>query len=174
MLHSRRVSSLVRTNSPLRVPTRTATPIESLAYARERRAMATDTKTLTQRQREFLEQPFPGAATTLRADGSPQTTVVWVDIDEDGPSFNTAAGRAKPRHLERDPRLSLIVVDPQDPYRWLAISGRAELTTEGADDQIDKLAKKYLDADSYPWRKPEEQRLTVRIHPEKIDSYGLD
>jgi PPOX class probable F420-dependent enzyme len=114
--------------------------------------MATDTKILTQRQREFLEQPFPGAAR----------------------SFNTAAGRAKPRHLERDPRLSLIVVDPQDQYRWLAISGRADVTTDGADAQIDKLAKKYLDADSYPWRKPEEQRLTVRIHPEKIDSYGLD
>ena len=125
--------------------------------------MATDTKTLSQTQREFLEHPFAGAATTLRADGSPQTTVVWVDVDEDGPSFNTAAGRAKPRHLERDPRLSLIVVDQ---YRWLAISGRAELTTEGADDQIDRLAKKYLDADSYPWRKPEEQRLTVRIRPE--------
>ena len=136
--------------------------------------MATDTKTLSQTQREFLEQPFPGAATTLRADGSPHTTVVWVDVDETGPSFNTAAGRAKPRHLERDPRLSLIVVDPQDQYRWLAISGRAELTTEGADDQIDRLAKKYLDADSYPWRKPEEQRLTVRIRPEHVDSYGLD
>ena len=136
--------------------------------------MATDSKTLTQSQRDFLEQPFAAAATTLRADGSPQTTVVWVDVDENGPSFNTAAGRAKPRHLEHDPRLSLIVLDPQDQYRWLAISGRAEVTTEGADAQIDKLAKKYLDADSYPWRKPEEQRLTVRIHPEKIDSYGLD
>jgi PPOX class probable F420-dependent enzyme len=136
--------------------------------------MATDSKTLTQSQREFLEQPFAGAATTLRADGSPQTTVVWVDIDENGPSFNTAAGRAKPRHLEHDPRLSLIVLDPQDQYRWLAISGRAEVTTEGADAQIDKLAKKYLNADSYPWRKPEEQRLTVRIRPERIDSYGLE
>ena len=136
--------------------------------------MATDSKTLTQSQRDFLEQPFAAAATTLRADGSPQTTVVWVDVDENGPSFNTAAGRAKPRHLEHDPRLSLIVLDPQDHYRWLAISGRAEVTTEGADAQIDKLAKKYLDADSYPWRKPEEQRLTVRIRPEHIDSYGLD
>jgi PPOX class probable F420-dependent enzyme len=136
--------------------------------------MATDSKTLTPSQREFLEQPFPGAATTLRGDGSPQTTVVWVDVDKDGPSFNTAAGRAKPRHLERDPRLSLIVVDPQDQYRWIAISGRAEITAEGADAQIDRLAKKYLDADSYPWRKPEEQRLTVRIFPEHIDTYGLD
>ena len=74
----------------------------------------------------------------------------------------------------RDPRVSLIVVDPQDQYRWLAISGRAEVTTDGADAQIDKLAKKYLGQDEYPWRKPEEQRITVRIQPEHIDSYGLD
>jgi len=136
--------------------------------------MATDSKTLTPSQREFLEQPFAGVATTLRSDGSPHSTVVWVDIDDDGPSFNTAAGRAKPRHLERDPRLSLTVVDPQDQYRWIAISGRVELTADGADEQIDKLAKKYLGADSYPWRKPDEQRLTVRIRPEHVDTYGLD
>lgn len=136
--------------------------------------MATQTKTLTQLQREFLEQPFAGALTTLRDDGSPHTTLVWVDVDESGPGFNTAEGRAKPRHLEHDPRLSLLVVDPQDQYRWLAISGTAEVTTEGADAQIDKLAKKYLGQDGYPWRKPDETRLSVRIRPEHIDSYGLD
>lgn len=136
--------------------------------------METDTKDLSQTQRAFLEQPFAGVATTLRSDGSPHSTVVWVDVDDEGPSFNTAEGRAKPRHLERDPRLSLTVVDPQDQYRWIAISGRVELTTEGADAQIDKLAKKYLDADSYPWRKPDETRLRVRIRPERIDSYGLE
>lgn len=136
--------------------------------------MATQTKSLTQRQREFLEQPFAGALTTLRDDGSPHTTLVWVDIDESGPGFNTAEGRAKPRHLERDSRLSLLVVDPQDQYRWLAISGTAELTTEGADAQIDKLAKKYLGQDEYPWRKPTEQRINVRIRPEHVETYGLD
>ncbi|MFL5919746.1 MAG: PPOX class F420-dependent oxidoreductase [Gaiellaceae bacterium] len=136
--------------------------------------MPTRTRTLNDAQRALLEQPFPGGLTTLRADGSPHTTIVWVDVDEDGPSFNTAGGRAKPRHLERDPRLSLLVVDPQDQYRWVSISGRAEMTTEGADDQIDKLAKKYLGQDEYPWRKPEETRIKVRIHPERIDSYGLD
>jgi PPOX class probable F420-dependent enzyme len=136
--------------------------------------MATRTRSLTDRQREFLEQAFAGALTTLRADGSPHTTVVWVDVDEDGPSFNTAAGRAKPRHLEHDPRLSLIVVDPEDQYRWLSISGQAEMTTDGADDQIDRLAKKYLGQDEYPWRKPEETRLRVRIRAAHVDSYGLD
>jgi PPOX class probable F420-dependent enzyme len=136
--------------------------------------MATSTRTLTEAQRKLLEQPFPGALTTLRADGSPHTTIVWVDVDENGPSFNTAAGRAKPRHLERDPRLSLLVVDPEDQYRWISIGGRAELTTEGADDQIDRLAKKYLGQDEYPWRKAGEQRITVRIRPEHVDTYGLD
>jgi PPOX class probable F420-dependent enzyme len=136
--------------------------------------MPTRTATLTEKQRAFLEEPFYGAVTTLRADGSPHTTVVWVDVDDDGVMFNTAAGRAKVLHLERDPRVSLIVIDSHDPYRWLSVSGRADLTTEGADEEIDKLAKKYLGKDEYPWRNPEEQRITVRIHPEHVDSYGLD
>jgi PPOX class probable F420-dependent enzyme len=130
--------------------------------------------TLTDNARTFLEQPFAGALTTLRSDGSPHTTVVWVDVDDDGPSFNTAAGRAKPRHIEHDPRVSLLVVDPEDQYKWVSITGRAEITTDGADGQIDRLAKKYLGQDEYPWRKPDETRLTVRIRPERVDSYGLD
>jgi PPOX class probable F420-dependent enzyme len=130
--------------------------------------------TLNDKQRKFLEQPFVGTLTTLRDDGSPHSTIVWVDTDTDEVLFNTAAGRAKERHLRRDPRVSLLVVDPEDTYRWLAVSGKAELTTEGADDQIDKLAKKYLGKDEYPWRKPEEQRIKVRIKPDHVDSYGFD
>jgi PPOX class probable F420-dependent enzyme len=136
--------------------------------------MPTRTETLSGEQRAFLEQPFYGAVTTLRPDGSPQTTVVWVDVDDDGVMFNTASGRAKPRHLERDPRVSLIVIDPEDPYRWLAVDGRAELATEGADEQIDKLAKKYLGQDRYTSHKPGQHRITVRIHPEHVEAYGLD
>ena len=130
--------------------------------------------TLNDKQRKFLEQPFVGTLTTLRDDGSPHSTIVWVDTDTDEVLFNTAAGRAKERHLRRDPRVSLLVVDPEDTYRWLAVSGKAELTTEGADDQIDKLAKKYLGKDEYPWRKPDEQRIKVRIKPDHVDSYGFD
>lgn len=129
---------------------------------------------LTEKQSEFLDNPFVGTVTTLRSDGSPHSTVVWVDRENSYPSFNTARGRAKERHLERDPRISLLVVDPRDPYRWVALSGEAELVDEGADDQIDKLAKKYLGKDEYPWRSPEERRVKVRIRPEKVDSSGLD
>ena len=130
--------------------------------------------TLDDKAREFLEQPYVGTVTTLRKDGSPHSTIVWVDTDNDEVLFNTAVGRAKERHLRKDPRVSLLVVDPEDTYRWLAINGNAELTTEGADAQIDKLAKKYLGQDEYPWRKPEEQRVMVRIRPERVEGYGFD
>jgi PPOX class probable F420-dependent enzyme len=130
--------------------------------------------TLNEKHREFLEQPYVGEVTTLRPDGSPHTTVVWVDTDTDEVTFNTAVGRAKERFLRQDPRVSLIVVDPENAYRWVSVSGKAELTTEGADEQIDRLAKKYLGKDEYPWRKPEEQRITVRIHPERVEATGLD
>jgi PPOX class probable F420-dependent enzyme len=130
---------------------------------------------LTDRQRAFIrDNPFVGTVTTLRQDGSPHATIVWVDTENGAVSFNTAAGRAKERHLRNDPRLSLTVVDPENTYQWVSISGRAELTTDGADEQIDKLAKKYLGQDEYPWRSPEEQRVKVRITPEKVDSAGFE
>jgi len=128
---------------------------------------------LDQNQTQFLEQPFVGVATTLRKDGSPHSTVVWVDVDNGNLSFNTAVGRAKERHIRENPKVALTVVDPQDAYKWVSVSGDAELTTEGADPQIDRLAKKYLGKDEYPWRNPEEQRITVRIRPEKVDTSGL-
>ena len=130
--------------------------------------------TLDEKARRFLEEPFVGEVTTLRPNGSPHTTVVWVDVDTDVAMFNTAVGRAKERYLRNDPRVSLIVVDPENTYRWVSVDGTAELTTDGADAQIDKLAKKYLGQDEYPWRKPEEQRITVRIRPNRVETTGLD
>jgi PPOX class probable F420-dependent enzyme len=129
---------------------------------------------LDEKTRKFLEQPFVGEVTTLRPDGSPHSTVVWVDTDTDVVMFNTAVGRAKERHLRQDPRVALIVVDPENAYRWVSLSGTAELTTEGADAQIDKLAKKYLGQDTYPWRSEDEQRITVKITPDHVESTGLD
>jgi PPOX class probable F420-dependent enzyme len=130
---------------------------------------------LTEKQREFISaNPFVATATTIRKDGSPHNTVVWVDTDDGVITFNTAVGRAKERHLRDNPRAAITVVDPEDAYKWVSISGHAELTIEGADEQIDHLAKKYLGKDEYPWRNPEEQRIKVRITPERVDAYGLD
>ena len=130
--------------------------------------------TLTDAQQEFLDNPYVGVVTTLREDGSPHSTIVWVEQADGEVSFNTATGRAKERHLEADPRVSLLVVDPQNAYQWVSLTGRGELTRDDADPQIDRLAKKYLGQDEYPWRKPEEQRLKVRIRADKIDSAGFD
>jgi PPOX class probable F420-dependent enzyme len=129
---------------------------------------------LNEKQLEFLEKPYVGVVTTLRKDGSPQSTVVWVDVEDGIPSFNTALGRIKPKNLENDPRAALLVIDPTDSFKWVAVDGRTEMTTEGADPQIDKLAKKYLDKDEYPFRNPEEQRVTVRIVPERVSASGLE
>lgn len=130
---------------------------------------------LKEKQKRFLdENPYVGVVTTLRGDGTPHSTVVWVDVEDDKLSFNTAAGRAKPKHLQRNPQVALTVVDPEDPYKWVAVSGKAKITEAGADAQIDKLAKKYLGKEEYPWRKPEETRLKVLIEPDRVDAYGLD
>jgi PPOX class probable F420-dependent enzyme len=129
---------------------------------------------LTHRQREFLANPFVGTATTLRHDGSPHNTVVWVDVDDETVLFNTAEGRAKPKHLRSDPRVALTVVDPQNSHRWISVTGRAELTHDDADAQIDRLAKKYIGKDVYPWHDPEQPRVKVRITPERIEAVGLD
>ncbi len=131
-------------------------------------------RNLSASERSFLEGAFVGVVTDLRPDGSPHSTIVWVDVDAEGVSFNTAWPRAKPRYIAADPRVSLTVVDPGDPYRWIAISGTAQLVEQGANEQIDRLAKKYVGRDTYPWHKPEERRVTVRIAPARIESRGLD
>src|SRR5438552_1331188 len=127
---------------------------------------------LTDKQRQFIaENPYVGTATTLRQDGSPHNTIVWVDADEDRVPFNTAAGRMKPRNLERDPRASVLVLDREDGYRWVAVRGTAELTTEGAEEHIDKLARKYTGEGWQP--KPGERRPLVRVRPEHVSAYGF-
>jgi PPOX class probable F420-dependent enzyme len=128
---------------------------------------------LSTAQRHFLENPFVGVVTDLRPDGSPHSTVVWVDVDDDGPSFNTAWPRAKPRYLDVDPRVSLVVLDPQDPYRWIAITGTTTMTDDRANDQIDRLSKKYTGREKYANHREGETRVSVRISPTWIESRGL-
>jgi PPOX class probable F420-dependent enzyme len=136
--------------------------------------MATMTRLSRDHLRFLDENPFVGVVTTLRPDGSPHSTVVWVDVEDGVVAFNTEEGRAKPRYIEGDPRVSLLVIDPADAHRWVALSGPVEVTTEGAREQIDKLAKKYTGADTFASHNPDKERLKVRIHPERVDSAGFD
>ncbi len=130
---------------------------------------------LTASQHAFIrDNPFVGILTTLRPDGSPHATVVWVDADENGLSVNTARGRAKPRHIEADGRVGLTVVDPANSFRWISLSGTATLSDDGADEQIDRLARKYTEHDHYPWRQEGERRVAIRITPEIVDGMGIE
>jgi PPOX class probable F420-dependent enzyme len=119
--------------------------------------------------RELLEAPNIAHITTLMPDGSPQVTPVWVDYDGRYVLVNTAEGRQKPRNMRRDPRVALSLTDRENPYVWAMIRGRVvELTHEGADDHIDRLAKKYLGEDRYPFRQAGEQRVIVKIEPLRV------
>ena len=105
-------------------------------------------------------------------DGSPHVTPVWVDTDGEAVLFNTAKGRLKYRNLSRDPRVAISLSAKDNDYRTVVMRGRAEFIEEGADAHIDRLAKKYLGADSYPGRQPGEVRVTVRVVPETIHRRG--
>jgi PPOX class probable F420-dependent enzyme len=110
---------------------------------------------------------------TLNPDGSPQVTPVWVDFDGTHVLINTAKGRVKAKNLAREPRVALSISDPENPYRYLGIQGKVvEMTEQGGDAHIDKMAKKYMGKDTYPYRTPGEVRLLVKIAPEKVHTNG--
>ena len=118
----------------------------------------------------FSKRIFASLA-TLMPDGRPQVTPVWCDFDGQHVLVNSAKGRQKDRNMRRDPRVSLALVDLDNPYRYLEIRGRvAEVTEEGADAHIDRMAKKYLDKDKYPFRQPGEVRVLYKIEPQHFTS----
>lgn len=106
---------------------------------------------------------------TLLPDGSPQVTPVWVDAKDGMVRINSAEGRKKVKNLREDPRIAIEINNHENPYEYVEIRGKVvEFTHDGADEHIDALAKKYLDADSYPFRNAAEQRVTIVIEPEKV------
>ena len=110
---------------------------------------------------------------TIMSDGSPQVTPVWVDYDGKYVRFNSAVGRVKDRNVRRDPRVSLSILDPENPYRYLAIRGRVvEITQDGADDHINSLTQKYTGQPVYPYRQPGEVRVTYKIEADKVSALG--
>ncbi len=125
--------------------------------------------TLSDKALELIAKPVLATLCTVNASGAPQATPLWVEADGGDVLVNTAQGRAKARYIDGDGRVAVTVVDPENQYNVVALKGSVvEVTTEGADAQIDRLAKKYLGVDSYPMRTPDEVRISVRIRPERI------
>ena len=124
---------------------------------------------LSERDRRIIDAPNFASVATLMPDGSPQVSTIWIDRDGDDILFNTAEGRVKTENLRRDGRVAISVFDQGDHDEQVIVRGRVvDLTTDGADAHIDFLAKKYLGAETYPFRDPSEQRVIVRVRPEHV------
>lgn len=116
----------------------------------------------------FKEKNFAFVASLMK-DGSPQITPVWIDYDGQFLLINTAERRTKQKNFERDPRIAVSVMDHNNPYNVVTVRGMVvEQTGAGADEHIDRMAKKYLGVDKYPFRNPDEKRIILKIKPEKI------
>ena len=126
---------------------------------------------LNEKDREIFEGKNFAHLVTLMPDGSPHASPVWVDLDGDTILVNTAEGRVKTKNVERDPRVAVSIYDEKRPYGGIVmVRGLVkDMTTEGADDHIDKMAKKYLGKDTYPWRRPTDGgRVLLKIVPEHV------
>jgi PPOX class probable F420-dependent enzyme len=119
--------------------------------------------------KKVLEDKAYGHVVTFNPNGQPQLTMVWMDVDGNEALFNTAEGRKKVQNLRRDPRIMISVQNRSEPQSYVVLNGAATLTETGADAHIDKLAKRFLGLDKYPYRQPGEKRVIVRV---KIDRLG--
>jgi len=122
----------------------------------------------TEVEQLLLGKNFASFATLMR-DGSPHVAPTWVDYDGDMVLINTAAGRIKEKNVNLDKRVALSVYDSSNPYNMVTIRGRVkEIVEHNADAHIDRLAKRYLGLDSYPFRNPGEKRIILMIIPERV------
>jgi PPOX class probable F420-dependent enzyme len=129
--------------------------------------------TLNEKQAGLFTDRNWGVIATIRDDGSPQVTPVWIDYDGENVLVNSAYGRTKVKNIERDPRATVTVLPAEDQQSgYVMVSGTAKLVDEGALEHINMLAKKYLGKDKYPYLGPDERRVIIQIHPERVDGFG--
>jgi PPOX class probable F420-dependent enzyme len=128
--------------------------------------------TLNEKQAKLFTDRNWGVIATVREDGSPHVTPVWIDYDGENVLVNSARGRTKVKNIERDPRATVTVLPAEDQQAgYVMVSGPAAIVDEGALEHIDMLAKKYLGKDKYPYLGPGEQRVIIQIRPELIDGF---
>jgi PPOX class probable F420-dependent enzyme len=126
---------------------------------------------LTEGQADLFKGTNLATVATIRRDGSPHLTPVWIDWDGQDVLFNTAEGRAKPRHIRRNPVVGVEVIDGHDPYRWVSVTGPAEIVEEGAVEHIQELSRRYTGRDFN--LRADQKRLIVRVKPERVTARGV-
>src|SRR6185436_4296884 len=124
--------------------------------------------TLPEPVKKILQDKTHGFVTTFNSKGEPRVTLVWLDVDGNEVVFNTAEGRIKPKNLRGDARIIISARDPNKPRSYMVFYGKATISQAGADEHIDRLAKKFMGVDTYPFRKVGEQRLIVRTAVDRI------
>lgn len=131
--------------------------------------MDKDTTQISEPIAKLLEGRNIAFVATLMKDGWPQITPTWVDLEDGKILVNTAEGRLKQKNISRDDRVAISVIDQNNPYHMVTVRGRVvEQRKEGADEHVDKLAKKYLGVERYPRRSPNEKRIIIKIKPERV------
>jgi len=131
------------------------------------------TATIPEEFKDLFQKLAFAHLATIMADGRPQVTPVWVDYDGTYVLINSATGRVKDKNLRREKRVALSISDPDNPYRYMSVLGEvAEITQNGANEHIDRMAKKYLGQEKYPNHRPGEERVIYKIRPEKVSTHG--
>jgi PPOX class probable F420-dependent enzyme len=118
--------------------------------------------------RGLLEPPNYVVVSTLNEDGSIHSAVVWISLEDGVLAVNSAEGRRWPSNLERDPRITVAAYAGDNPYEYVEIRGTARADRDDGDEHINRLAKKYIGQDEYPYRQPGEQRIKYVITPERV------
>lgn len=128
---------------------------------------------IPEQYRDLFDKKAFASLATIMPNGQPQVTPVWCDFDGSHVIVNSAKGRRKDRNMRSDPRVSLSISDPDNPYRYLEVRGSVvEITEDGADEHIDSMAKKYMGVDKYPYRQPGEVRVVYKIEPQRFSFMG--
>jgi len=127
--------------------------------------------TLPDEAKKLLDRPEFATVATLEPDGRPHLSVVWMGRDGDDILFSTIRGRRKTGNLERDPRVTVLMYPQDDPYSYLEVRGTADLVDDPQKAYIDEMSQKYL-GKPYPWHSDAEQRVIVRVRPDKVVLYA--
>jgi PPOX class probable F420-dependent enzyme len=117
---------------------------------------------------QLLAGPNYATIATFNPDGAIHSTVIWISAEDGTVAVNSAVGRVWPSNLNRDPRVTVVVQEANNPYHFVEIRGTATGTRDGADEHINALAKKYIGQDEYPFRQPGEERIKFTIQPDRI------
>lgn len=121
---------------------------------------------------DILEKQGFAHVATIGPDGKPQSSPVWYDWDGKDLTFSQTTGRQKYKNLQREGALALSITDPENPYRYIELRGATSVEDDVDNAFINKMAKKYLNEDVYPWNQPDDVRVVVRLRPTHATTQG--